>query len=51
MCTACRWLQAQGVEQAQGFYWSEPLPAAELDEWLDGFSGGMTRQIEILKLV
>ncbi len=31
-------LRSLGVESAQGFHWTPPLPADELDVWLDGFT-------------
>ena len=32
-----RLLRAVGCDQAQGFYFSHPLPAAELTQWMDEF--------------
>jgi EAL domain-containing protein (putative c-di-GMP-specific phosphodiesterase class I) len=44
-------LRNQGVEQAQGYYWSPPLAAADFATWVAEFSGGSTRQARALELV
>lgn len=48
---ALRWLQSVGVDRAQGFYWSEPLPCGQFAEWVAHFTGGSTRFVKPLKLV
>jgi len=48
---ALRWLRENGVDRAQGFYWSEPIPADAFNEWLRNFTGGETVQVKPLKIV
>jgi len=48
---AFRWIQNMGIEQAQGYYWSPPLPAAEFTDWAQKFSGGATQHSKILQLI
>ena len=48
---ALRWLRENGVDRAQGFYWSKPIPADEFDKWLRDFSGGETVEVKPLKIV
>jgi len=48
---AFRWLQASGIERAQGYYWSKPLDADALVDWIGNFSGGATQHSKILQLV
>lgn len=48
---ALRWLRENGVDRAQGFYWSKPIPADKFTEWLRNFSGGETVQVKPLQLV
>jgi diguanylate cyclase (GGDEF)-like protein len=48
---AFRWIQDSGIEQAQGYYWSPPLPPAAFTEWAEHFSGGATQQSKILQLI
>ncbi len=40
-----RWLRARGVQRAQGYYWSPPLPGDEFIRWAAAFSGGSTRRV------
>jgi EAL domain-containing protein (putative c-di-GMP-specific phosphodiesterase class I) len=40
---AFRWLQAHGVDRAQGYYWSEPLAIEEIAQWIENYTGGSTR--------
>jgi diguanylate cyclase (GGDEF)-like protein len=47
---AYRWLKAQGIDSAQGFYWSDPIPADELAKWISGFTGGSTQYVRALDL-
>lgn len=47
---AMAWLRAHGIAQAQGFYWSKPIAAADLAEWVDNFSGGSTQQVRKLEI-
>ncbi len=49
--TAMRWLRDHGVDQAQGYYWSRPIPADEISAWAEQFSGGNTCEVKSLKLV
>ena len=48
--TVARWLRDQGVEQAQGYYWSPPVAAKDFAAWAAEFNGGSTRQARILEL-
>ncbi len=48
---AMRWLQENGVDRAQGFYWGKPQPADQFEDWLVNFDGGATVQTKPLKLV
>jgi diguanylate cyclase (GGDEF)-like protein len=45
-----RWLQANGIDKAQGYYWSKPLPGDQIAEWVSGFSGGSTVAVRALEL-
>jgi EAL domain-containing protein (putative c-di-GMP-specific phosphodiesterase class I) len=48
---ALHWLRENGVDRAQGFYWSKPIPANEFEEWLRCFSGDEKKQLKPLKIV
>ena len=45
------WLRAHGVQRAQGYYWSPPLPGDEFERWAADFSGGSTRLARKLELI
>jgi EAL domain-containing protein (putative c-di-GMP-specific phosphodiesterase class I) len=47
---AFRWIQENGVERAQGFYFSKPLPAEIFGRWVREFTGGSTVEIRTLQL-
>jgi diguanylate cyclase (GGDEF)-like protein len=48
---ALRWLRDHKVDRAQGYYWSPPLPATELIDWLRNFSGGSTAELPALQIM
>lgn len=39
-------LVAMGCDTAQGYYWSRPLPAAELERWLRDSTGTRTEELK-----
>ena len=43
-----RWLQAHGIDRAQGYYWNKPIPAKELSSWISSFKGGSTQYLRAL---
>jgi diguanylate cyclase (GGDEF)-like protein len=45
-----RWLRAHGIDSAQGFYWSKPIPADELSNWISDFTGGSTQYVRALDI-
>jgi diguanylate cyclase (GGDEF)-like protein len=47
---ALRWIRENGVERAQGFYFSEPLPAESFGRWVQEFAGGSTVETRALQL-
>ena len=46
---AFRWIRENGVERAQGFYFSEPLPAEVFGRWARDFTGGSTIETRTLQ--
>ncbi len=48
---AYRWLQNHGIDRAQGYYWSKPIPAEELPPWVSNFIGGSTQVLQTVEFV
>jgi EAL domain-containing protein (putative c-di-GMP-specific phosphodiesterase class I) len=44
---AFRWIQSAGIETAQGYYWSAPLPADTFFAWVRNFSGTTQQNIKL----
>jgi diguanylate cyclase (GGDEF)-like protein len=48
---AFQWIQNAGIEHAQGYYWSTPLPPSALTDWVQTFSAKTLQQDKQLQRV